>query len=52
MTLTMTHSEKESVELVYLALQAKKSLVEMCKKTVHRVKQEMESTGVCCDKFV
>ena len=48
----MTPCKKESVELVYLALQARRTLTALYKKTVHRVKREMESTGVCCDKFV
>ena len=44
--------QKESVELVYLALQARTTLVALFKKAVHSVDREMGSTGVRCDKFV
>ena len=46
----MTPCKKELVELVSLALQARRTLGALY-KTVHRVKREMESTSACCDKL-
>ena len=30
----------------------KKNQLGLCTLRVHRVEREMESTGVCCDKFI